>query len=175
MLVSIVFVFTVMGRFALLWFGLRRCIPLLFFPAMLRRILVSVRSVLLLLRPLGGNRAGLRSSLLRVGCRSCLWLDRLRVRLILLLPLNLPRLRMCCLGSRPRLHAPDTPGLLLLPMAVSFPGIPVALHLLVRNSPVVPLVSLPAPMPVISAPGGRYPWIKGWDSLVVRPAGIIMP
>ena len=121
---------------------------LLGFPLSLRRLMLSLLLLPLLLMPLN-----------------------LRPLVILLLPL-LSQLLSVLL--RPGFITLDAPRSLFFPAATIVPALPVLLKPSVRNAFVVPPVSMPIVVPVVSSPTGVHVKIEAWNTVIVSPAAVIV-
>jgi hypothetical protein len=93
----------------------------------------------------------------------------LRQLMILLLPLLSEFLP---LRLRSRLIALDAPGSLLLPISIIIPALPVLLKSFVRNSFIVPSVSVPIMVSVVRSPTWVYIKIKTWNTVVIGPTPV---
>jgi hypothetical protein len=73
-----------------------------------------------------------------------------------------------------RLIALDTPGSSLFPMPIIFPTLPVLLKPLVRNPFIVPSVSVPVTVSVVSSPTRIHVKIETWNGAIITPAPVII-
>jgi len=77
--------------------------------------------------------------------------------------------------DRPLMHALISPWVVLLPVPVPFPSAPIAFHIAVPNTLVVPIMSLPAMRAIVIPPTGRHPSVKGRRSGTIEgPAAVIV-
>ena len=81
--------------------------------------------------------------------------------------LHIPRRK---LGSRLGLQTRNAPVLLPLPMPVTFPVLPVPVHIMMRYPLIVPRMSHPYPIAVIGPPARRNSPVKGRYMPIVGPA-----
>jgi hypothetical protein len=102
---------------------------------------------------------------------------------LLLMPLNLGPLLILLLPLmsyflslvlRSRLITLDVPSSFPFPVTITIPVLPVTMKSLVRNSFVIPLVSVPIMVSVVSSPPRVYIVVKPWDTVVISPAPIII-
>jgi hypothetical protein len=68
----------------------------------------------------------------------------------------------------------DTPGSLPLPIAIMIPALPVLLKLLVRDLFIVPPVSVPILVSVVSSPTRVYIIIKRGYVVIIGPTTVIV-
>jgi hypothetical protein len=68
----------------------------------------------------------------------------------------------------------DIPGSLPFPISVIIPTIPVPLKLSVRNPFIVPPVSVPIMVSVVSSPSWVYIIIKDWNIVIISPTPVII-
>jgi hypothetical protein len=68
----------------------------------------------------------------------------------------------------------DIPGSLPFPISVIIPAIPVPLKLSVRNPFIVPPVSVPIMVSVVSSPSWVYIIIKDWNIVIISPTPVII-
>jgi hypothetical protein len=95
----------------------------------------------------------------------------LRPLLILVLPLMS---QFLSLGLWSGLIALDAPGPSPFPVSIIMPALPVLLKSLVRNPLIVPRVSVPMMISVVSSPTWVYIKIKTWNSVIISPTPVII-
>jgi len=72
------------------------------------------------------------------------------------------------------LIALDAPGSSPFPVSIITPDLPVLVKSLVRNPFIVPRVSVPMTVSVVSSPTWVYIKIKAWNSVIINPTPVIM-
>jgi hypothetical protein len=72
------------------------------------------------------------------------------------------------------LIALDALGFFLFPVSITLPALPVLLKLLVRNPFIVPRMSVPIMVSVVSSPTWVYIIIKAWNIVIISPTPVII-
>jgi len=110
-----------------------------------------------------------------LAARRALWLRLLmlpHVRLLLIVGFALLS-EFLSLVFRTRLIALDVPGSLSFPVMIRVPALPVLTKLVVRNSFVVPLVTIPTMIGVVFSPARVDVIIELWDAAEMRPSMVV--
>ena len=71
-------------------------------------------------------------------------------------------------------YSSGRPGYLPFPMSIILPALPVLLKSYVRNPFIVPPVSVPIMVSVVSSPARIYIKIKTWYSIIISPTPVII-
>ena len=63
---------------------------------------------------------------------------------------------------------------MFFPISVVLPALPVLLKVLARNPFIVPAMSVPIMVSVVSSPFWVYIIVKAWNTLIIGPAPVII-